>query len=344
MQAFDTRPDTQPDPASQDANPLRKHPVLTLLAVLAAALIALYILWDWNWFKRPIERRVEAQTGRVLKIVGDLDVDLGKVTTVRADGLRFGNADWSKQPTMAETERLEIQFELWPAIFKREFRIPQLRLSKPRVQLERGPEGAGNWVFGKEGGKPPQFRNLWIEDGRVQFLDSKRKTDLDVAVASLAPRENEAAPTISIEGGGRWQGNRMTLKGTAESPLELRNTEQPYRIDMRGSSGATHAHARGTLLDPLRLRDFDLKLALSGENLEDLYPLIGVATPPTPPYKLDGRFTRDGKTWKYDDFTGVVGDSDLAGYAHVTNGKRTFFKADLRSKRLDFDDLAGFVG
>lgn len=317
--------------------------MLVVLAVLAAALIALYLLWDWNWFKGPIERRVQAQTGRVLKIVGDLDVDLGKITTVRADGLRFGNAAWSKQPTMAETQRLEMQFELLPAIFKGEFRIPQLRLTKPRLQLERGPEDVGNWIFGKEG-KPPQFRNLWIDDGRVEFIDAKRKTDLDLTVASQAPRDNEAAPTIAIDGGGRWQGNRLTLKGTAESPLELRNTDQPYRIDMRASSGSTHAHARGTLLDPLQLRDFDLKLALSGENLDDLYPLIGVATPPTPPYKLDGRLTRDGKTWKYDGFTGTVGDSDLAGYAHVTNGDRTFFKADLRSKRLDFDDLAGFVG
>lgn len=333
-----------PDTSTQHANPLRRHPVLTLLAVLVAALIALYVLWDWNWFKRPIERRVQAQTGRALKIVGDLDVDLGRITTVRADGLRFGNAAWSKQPTMAETERLELQFELWPALFKGEFRIPQLRLTKPRVQFERGPEGVGNWVFGKEGGKPPQFRNLWIDDGRLQFIDSRQKTNLDVAVASLSPRDNEVAPTISVEGGGRWKGNRMTLKGTAESPLELRNTAQPYRIDMRGSSGATHAHARGTLLDPLRLRDFDLKLALSGENLEDLYPLIGVATPPTPPYRLDGQLTRDGRTWKYDGFTGIVGDTDLAGYAHVTNGDRTLFKADLRSKRLDFDDLAGFVG
>ena len=323
---------------------LRRHPFLVVLAALLAAVVVLFLLWDWNWFKRPIERRVEAQTGRPLKIVGDLDVDLGKITTVRADGLRFGNAAWSRQPTMAETERLEMQFELFPAIFKGAFKITELRLSKPRLQLERGADGIGNWVFGKKDGKPLQFRTLWIDDGRLQFIDAKQKTDLDVTVASQAPRANEASPTIAIEGGGRWQGNRLTMKGTAESPLELRNTEQPYRIDMRASAGPTHAHARGTLLDPLRLRDFDLKLALSGENLEDLYPLIGVATPPTPPYKLDGQLTRDGKTWKYDGFTGTVGDTDLAGYAHVTNGDRTFFKADLRSRRLDFDDLAGFVG
>jgi len=342
------QPASQPAPAPDNARDtlasLRRHPFLVLLAALLAGLVVLFLLWDWNWFKRPIERRVQAQTGRVLKIVGNLDVDLGRLTTVRADGLRFGNAAWSKQPTMAETERLEMQFELLPAIFKGEFRIPQLRMRKPRLQLERGPEGDGNWVFGKKDRKPMQLRTLQIDGGRVRFLDPRQKTDLDVTVASLAPRANEASPTIAIDGGGRWQGNRLTLKGTAESPLELRNTDQPYRIDMRASAGPTHAHARGTLLDPLHLRDFNLKLALSGQNLDELYPLIGVATPPTPPYKLDGRLTRDGKTWKYDDFSGIVGDSDLAGYAHVTAGDRKFFKADLRSKRLDFDDLAGFVG
>jgi uncharacterized protein involved in outer membrane biogenesis len=52
----------------------------------------------------------------------------------------------------------------------------------------------------------------------------------------------------------------------------------------------------------------------------------------------------DSSTWRYDGFDGRVGDSDLAGRAQVTTGKRTFFKADLRSERLDFDDLAGFVG
>ncbi|MEO6264258.1 MAG: AsmA family protein, partial [Luteimonas sp.] len=114
-------------------------------------------------------------------------------------------------------------------------------------------------------------------------------------------------------------------------------------------AGATRAHARGTLLDPLRLRDFDLKLALSGNNLEDLYPLLGLAIPPSPPYSLDGRFTREfkGKTtvWHYDGFGGKVGDSDLSGSASVaTGGARPYLRANMVSKRLDFDDLAGFIG
>ncbi|MEP6908170.1 MAG: AsmA family protein, partial [Pseudoxanthomonas sp.] len=91
--------------------------------------------------------------------------------------------------------------------------------------------------------------------------------------------------------------------------------------------------------------DFSLQLALSGQNLEDLYPLIGIATPPTPPYKLDGRLIRNGDIWKYQDFNGIVGDSDLAGTATFTVGRtRPLLEADLVSKRLDLDDLAGFLG
>src|SRR5690606_30002440 len=119
-----------------------------------------------------------------------------------------------------------------------------------------------------------------------------------------------------------WAGNRFTLEGVAESPLELQATDKPYRIDLRAAAGATRVHARGTLVNPFRLRDFDLRMALSGKNLEDLYPLLGLSLPPTPPYALDGRFTRDDDTWHYDtwhydDFIGKVGDSDLSGSASV---------------------------
>lgn len=328
----------------------RAHPLLAAFGVLALALVVLVLLWDWNWLRGPVERIVQAQTGRSFDIGGNLDVDLGRTTRVRMDAVRFGNAEWSKPRDMAVGERVEFAFELFPAIFRREFRLPELRLTRPRLTLELGPDGTGNWVFGDQDdeGAPLRLRHLWVEDGRLRYRDAKGRTDVDVALQSLAAERGRAAD-IAVEGKGRWKGNPFTLEGTGQSPLALQDADQPYRIDLRASTGDTHAHARGTLLDPLRFRDFDLKLALSGQNMDDLYPLIGVAIPPTPPYEVDGRLTREihdatSSTWKYDGFAGTVGDSDLAGDAHVTTGGRTFLKADLRSDRLDFDDLAGFVG
>ena len=338
--------------AMDDAHRFRRRSVLRPLTrtraivfgAQAAGVVVLAVLFQWNWLRGPIERIVTWQTGRSFDIAGDLDVDLGRVTTIRADALRFGNADWSPSPTMASADRAELEVRLWP-LFVGEIRLIAIRLTRPRLRLEFGPDGRGNWIFGERDGESRfRYTGLWVDDGRLVFLDSRRRTNFDITLDSIGTRDASASP-VDLKGKGRWAGNAFTVEGRVESPLALRQTDRPYRIDLHATAGPTRAHARGTLLDPFRLRDFDLRLRLVGQDMEDLFPLIGVATPPTPPYRLDGRFTRDGNTWHYDDFAGVVGDSDLGGSASVTVGReRPLLKANLVSKRLDFDDLAGFVG
>ncbi|MGH8081741.1 MAG: AsmA family protein [Lysobacter sp.] len=330
--------------ASSGRGLVRRHPWLCALGVFAVAIAALIALWDWNWFKSPIERQVEARTGRKFEIAGNLDVELGRVPVIRADALSFANAPWAKQPTMASAQRLQLAIEFWP-LLKGEIRIPEIHLTQPRINLQTDPNHGGNWVFGSGGGELPKFRKIWIQDGKMEFLDAAGKTDIALDINSREPRREDAAPPVEVAGGGRWKNNAFTLRGRAESPLELRDAQRPYRLNLRAAAGATRAHARGELVDPFHLRDFDLQFALAGKNLADLYPLIGVAIPPTPPYALDGRLSRDGARWNYRDFTGKVGDSDLSGSASVDTGStRPYLRADLLSKRLDFDDLAGFVG
>lgn len=326
---------------------IRRHPWWTALAALAVAIVALVLLWDWNWFKGPVERIVAARTGRTLVIGGDLAVDLGRATTIRLDRVRFGNARWSASPTMASADRVVFAVELWP-LLRRQVRVPALRLVHPDLLLERGPDGTGNWVFGQPGGSDTRFGRLWVDRGRLRYLDAKQDTNIDVAVMSV-PAAAGVAPPIDVQGHGRWKGAAFQVRGRAESPLALTDRDKPYHVDAVADAGATHAHARGTLLDPVRLAGFDLQFALSGRNLADLYPLLHIATPASPPYHFDGRLTREIKgpltTWHYDHFAGKVGDSDLAGDAAVTVGRaRPFLRADLVSRTLDFDDLAVFVG
>ncbi|QOW22687.1 AsmA family protein [Novilysobacter avium] len=350
-----TPPDSEPAPRGAAGSTEwwqqpRRHPWWTALAVVVLGLIVLVALWDWNWFKAPVERQVENRTGREFRIKGDLDVDLGWTPTIRANDVHFANAKWARNPEMASAEQLELSIDVL-RLLRGKVRIPHLRLAQPHVSLEANPEGGGNWQLRNSGGGDSnlEFRRVWISRGELVFLDEADKTDIKVGVTSAAAKEAGNAPPIQVKGGGQWRGNEFTVEGTAESPVELRDVDSPYQIDARAQAGATKAHARGTLLDPLRMRDFDLQLNLSGKNLDDLYPLIGVALPPTPPYTLEGRLTRDingsSTTWHYDKFSGTVGDSDLAGSAaFTTGGDRPLLKADLHSKRLDFDDLAGLVG
>lgn len=320
---------------------------LAILVFLLAAILLLIALWDWNWFKGPVERAVQAKTGRALHI-GNLDVDLGRVTTIRADSITFANAEWAKQPKMASADRVEIDVRVWP-LLRGSVQLPEIRLTRPDALLQTAPKAdqPGNWDFMGEssGGEPLQLRRLHIDDGRLQFLDERGRTDIQLAVRSGEPKQADAAPPLLVSGKGSWQGNAFTLNGNTESPLELTNSGHPFRIHLDGRAGATHAVASGTLINPFQFQTFKLRFRLSGQDLEDLYPLVGIALPSTPPYRLDGQLSRNHKVWGYEKFSGTVGDSDLGGDVKVeTGGERPRLTANLVSKRLDFDDLAGFVG
>ena len=322
----------------------RAHPVRLAAGAGALLLLALVLLWDWNWFKGPVERIVEARTGRSFEIGGDLDVDLGRTTVVRAGGLVLGNAEWSDVEEMARTGQLELQVRLFPLLVGR-VHLPEVRLAHPDVLLETGAQG-GNWHFeGMTGdGGGPRIDRLLVDDGRLRFVDAGNDTDVDLAIDSHDAGEDGTRP-LALHGDGHWRGEPFALAGAVASPLELRETDTPFAIDLRASAGPTRAHARGAITEILGLGAFDVRMELAGKDLEDLYPLFGIAMPHTPPYALDGRLVRAGNVWRYEGFSGTVGDSDLGGTAKVTTGgERLLFEGDLRSKRLDFDDLAGFIG
>jgi uncharacterized protein involved in outer membrane biogenesis len=337
-------------------NLARAHPVLTALGILMVLIVLLVVFWDWNWLKGPVERAVQAKTGRAFHIDGDLDVDLGRITTLRADGLRLANADWAVKtaPEMAAVQRLEIDVALGQLIFHRSLHLPAIRITQPVVELESraAQQGGGNWILqgqmpaeAQDDGMTPTFGAVIVDTARLHYLDASNRTDLRIEATSGKPDAQYQAPPIDLTGAGRWGANTFTLGGRIQSPLDLAESQRPYRIDIHAAAGATKARARGTLIDPLHLGGFDLRMALSGQDLADLYPLIGVAIPQSPPYAFDGTLTRTGNTWHYDRFTGKVGDSDLAGSTAVTvGGPRLKLEADLVSERLDFDDLAGFIG
>lgn len=337
---------TAPSPSarSRASASIHAHPWRTALGIVALALLALVLLWDWNWFKGPVERIVSARTGRDFHIGGDLDVDPGRTTVIRAGGLVLGNADWSASPDMATADLLELHVRLLPLLAGR-VHIPELRLARPDVLLETGEDG-GNWRFERMGGDGdgPRIDHLLVDDGRLRFVDAARRTDVDLAVRSRDAGDRSTRP-VTLAGSGHWRGEALRLSGAVASPLALRDSGTPYAVDLRATAGATRARARGAITRLAGLDAFDVRMALSGRDLADLYPLLGIALPETPAYELDGRLVREGAVWRYEGFSGRVGDSDLGGNAKVTTGReRLLLEGDLHSKLLDFDDLGGFVG
>ncbi len=127
--------------------------------------------------------------------------------------------------------------------------------------------------------------------------------------------------------------------------MSLRDEDKPYPLDLFAAYGATEVSVKGTVGDPFTMEAANLDLTLKGPDLSEIFPLLGVPAPPTPPYDLKGHLAHEDETWRFTDMQGRIGDSDMAGAITIDyGGKKPLLTADLVSKKLDFDDLAPLVG
>ena len=327
----------------RDWRPPRWGVVAAVVLVLIAGLA---VAWDDNWLKSPIERRVAAVTGRQFDIAGNLDVSLGSPLTVEADGVALGNARWSRQPVMARARRVQIDMNPWPLLLGR-LDITSIALDRPELLLERNSQGKANWRFDRRrpARSSTKIRALTIRDGTLRVREPALRTNLRLAVETEPRGPKDGYAPIVAEGTGRYRNEEFRLHGRLDSPLRLLQRGEGYRLDLTARAGTTRLHAHGTLEAPINLSRFSVRAEASGDNLADLYRLAGLATPETPPYKVKGLMSRDGDTWRYTDFKGRVGDSDLSGDVSLdTGGKRPFVRGQLYSSLLDFDDLGVLIG
>jgi hypothetical protein len=129
---------------------------------------------------------------------------------------------------------------------------------------------------------------------------------------------------------------RWLSKGTASPDVA---------IDLALDVGDTHARATGTAFDPVHVGKLDIQLSLAGNDLAALYRIAGIPLPQTPPYQLSGHLIHYDDTWTFKQFTGKVGESDLAGnFTLDRSGARQMLRGELVSDTLRLEDLGGFIG
>jgi uncharacterized protein involved in outer membrane biogenesis len=320
---------------------------VVVAVVVLLLLTGLALAFDSDWLKRPIERRVSAATGREFTIAGDLDIALDRTLRVDAEGVALGNARWARDPVMARARRVELDLDPWRLLVGR-FVVEGLVLDHPELYLERSKSGEANWQFDRKsprGGRLPTIRALSIRDGEFRLREPALRTDLRLDVETGKRATNEAYAPIVARGTGRYRDHPFELRGRLDSPLQLLSRGERYRLDLNANAGNTRLHLAGALRAPLDPAHFELRADASGQNLADVYALLGIATPETPPYSVRGRLIRDGSVWRFEEFEGKIGDSDMAGDVSLEmRDKRPLVQARITSQLLDLDDLGTLIG
>ncbi|WP_448207250.1 AsmA family protein [Azospirillum sp. sgz302134] len=331
--------------------------LLGLVVVIAAGIGIAAAVFDWNDARGFIARQATKALNREVAIDGDLKVKLGDPIHIHVEGVRVANADWSDEKTMAALKVLDAQLRLWP-LLRGNYEFPEIRLSAPKLVLEKNKDGEPNWNFGgpdprktaaKEAVKPesrsdiPIIEALAIEEGRVRYRDPTSRIDIDSGINTATGGNGEAQ--VHLDGNGNFAGKPFTLLVEGGSLQYLRDNPKPYPLKVETAVGKTKGKIEGSIAEPVKLEGVDLSVALSGDDLADVFPILGIPTPKTRPYSLTGHLGREGQVWRFDGMKGKVGESDLSGTVAVDlGGERPKVTGDLVSKKLAAVDMAGFVG
>jgi len=356
---------------------------LLLILGVSAAVLATF---DWSRLKPTITERASAALGRTVAIDGPLEVDWRMPWEAGVEGvlprphitaheLSIGNPDWASTPHFATLERIAFTLRPWPLLGRRVV-IPHIELGRPAVFLERQESGRNNWTFGKEDDAAKQDESgkgsgwqvdigeIAFDRGHVRLDDARREAHLEATLEPLGepipfgkiargePAKREVAQDYAfawtVEGTHRKE--KVRGEGRTGGLLALNDRDRPFPIQADVSVGHTRIAAVGTLTDPRDLAALDLNLRLSGRSMSELYPIVRVTLPDTPPYSTDGHLTArlrepEGSIYRYEDFTGRVGESDLRGtLEYAAREPQPRLTGTLGSRQLRIQDLGPLVG
>ncbi len=327
--------------------------LLVAPVVIATVLIAIF---GWNWLRGPVEHLTEQKTGRVLAIQGDLSLQLAWPSpTVRANAVTFANPAWAREKQMLTVDAVEITIDL-PQLLVSNIVFPTVHLIRPIVFLEQDRQGRKNWLLDlaqQDEDARIFIGQLTLDQGTLGYEDRAHKTQISstlstasaVAPKDPTPVEEARAPGVTFSANGQFQGLPLKASGSGGPVLALRDESAPYPLTVDALVGRTHIKASGTVTGLIKHSAVDMQLAVAGDSLEQLYPLLGVPAPATHAYTVHGHLAHSGKSWRYEAFSGRMGKSDVAGSAQiVTGGKRPQLTAQLVSNVLDVDDLAPIIG
>lgn len=338
-------------------------------AAFMAMVTLVVFFFPWDLLRGPINRYVSGQLGRRFEITQHLAVHLRPYpwgrTTVRADGVEFANPDWANEPYLVKAAVAEFEIKLWPLLLGK-VNMPRISLVQPVFGLQIEPDGRRTWALSRDTsdvGATPTIGALIVDQGAVKYSARARGADMTVqfslgpeaAVAATSATSGTPAPgtsttprflPLSYQAAGKWKNEPFTANGRAGGVLQLsQNIKESFPLEINAVAGKTTLKAKGSIENLEQLSGLDASFDIHGNNLEELYKLLGVVLPSTPPYKLRGNLQKHGKIWSASKMSGTLGGSDLSGdLSFDTSGATPLLTGKVQSKLLDFTDLRPVIG
>lgn len=331
--------------------------LLGLLALVFVSGVAPWIFVDQNKIRGYVADQASEKIDRTVTLES-IDGRISWDPEISLRGLVIANTKRGGSPYFGKIGSIALKLD-GSELLKFRLAFHFVKIDGADLHLERDAKGNANWDFSQnpvaatateaalpdERSEFPVIRALTIENSKLRYQDAVSDTDLLVNVNMAEGQAGALKNGLTLSGEGRFKNSRFRLKGSGASVLQLRDADKPYPFKLDANIGKTTIKFDGILPRQPGFDGIEGALQLKGPSLSRLFPITGIALPETPPYALRGNLKKAGKIVTFRSFKGDLGDSDLSGDLTVdSSSDRLTLSGTLKSKHLDFDDLAGLIG
>jgi uncharacterized protein involved in outer membrane biogenesis len=334
---------------------------LKILGVLLGAIAVFVLVFDWDWLRGPLNRAISAKTQRQFDSA-HLDVRLGWHPVAQLHDVVFANTDWADpqgERPMARIGRLEFSLSLRD-LWHGRLLVPRVALDRAELNFDKSADQRRNWVLTPpdQTNAPSRLRiaSLSVRQGRLHYVD--RSTPFDIAIEVDTVDPGLAAQGADAQAGsvhtryttryrfaGRYHDAQFNGEALTGDVLSFQDARIPFPIQGRLVAGNTRLDVEGTVADVAQLSGIDVRLAIAGSTLANLYPFLLLPLPASPPYRLSGQLTLQDQRYALRDIRGQIGKTDVRGEAaYEQRAPRPLLTAQLHSQLLNLPDLGPMVG
>jgi uncharacterized protein involved in outer membrane biogenesis len=238
-------------------------------AALVVAVAAVIVFFDWNWLKPPLEGRLSSLTGKEVHIDGPISGTRSWVPHITLDHVRIEDPSFRSAPKVAVIDEVEVEINLM-RLLGGTLDFPKIEIDRPVLDLQRNANGKVNWNIASEASGPssrssmPMIEMLKIDNGRVSYRDLAKNLTIEATIATISATGGAGEEKLTLTGRGTYRKVPFELRLKGGSLEHLRETREPYDLDLSAAVGNTKVTVNGTVTDPFKLTGMNVKLTAQG--------------------------------------------------------------------------------
>jgi len=310
------------------------------VALIIAAAVGFAAAVQAGFLRNTFLHLVSVRAGRSITVDGALRIELLSWTPrITAERVVIGNPHWMPPGRTAEIGSLALVFEM-PRLHHR-FGVDSLSLIAASLHLVRDAEGRANWQWDDStvpsaDRKLAIVRSLAVPRAHVTLDDERRHLKFDGIASAESP---PAGAQVRIWGEGDLNGHPASFEIKSDS-LASASHQRPYHFSYTERSSGSHLEGEGVLPRPFDFNAMESTFAAGGEDLQDLYYLVGLRMINTGAYRLTGKLERDGLHVNFSDLSVHSGQSDMRGSVGIDSTRpRPQLDVKLESHLLRIADI-----